>query len=445
MRIRSKSRFWYTSLGVAFVLAAAGTVLATGHAQASPRSSQPPVPTVQRHVNYLGHRFTVPAGWRLVDLVANPTACVRFDVHAVYLGSPSADQQCATQGNAAVQGAVLIQPSSAAKTASATENAVQQRITGTLPGIAITASYGTDRKNVLSLLSADGLPAPTVTSGTASTAAVEARISANVTPISGPVTPAVVATMTHDYTGLGFDACTAPSAAQMTSWGGSPFSAIGVYIGGAGRACTQPELTASWVSAEASAGWHLIPLYVGPQIVPSTITNATAQGTSSAQDAATQASALGIGTGAVLYYDMEGGNYTAAQTSTAQAFIGAWTTELHTLGYRSAVYGMETGAEGALVSGWGTMTEPDYIDVANWNGLANDDPGSDTANHWVDRRVHQFQGAANATYGGVTINIDQDYLGLGSLPCQPTPTGTGTQPQYQINCGVGPVPTQSAP
>jgi Domain of unknown function (DUF1906) len=272
-----------------------------------------------------------------------------------------------------------------------------------------------------------------------------AHIAANVTPIPGPVTPTIVATMTHSYTGLGFDACTAPSTDQMTAWGTSPFAAVGVYIGGAGRACTQPNLTASWVSAETSAGWHLIPLYVGPQTAFNTITNATAQGTSSAQDAATEASALGIGTGALLYYDMEGGNYTAAQTTTVQTFLSAWTTELHTLGYRAAVYGSETGAIGAAVSGWGTMTEPDDLDVTNWNGLANDDPGADPAGHWTGHRVHQYQGPANATYGGITINIDQDYLGLGR-PCSPTPSpspGAVIQPQYRVNCAIGPVPAPS--
>jgi hypothetical protein len=381
----------------------------------------------------------------LVDLAANPSACVRFDVHVVYLGGPSADQQCATQGNAAVTGALVIEPSSAARSASASDDPLEQRITATLPGVAITASYGSDRPSVVALLTAAGVPTPTATGDSGSASAVEARITANLKPIQGPVTPAVVATMTQYYTGLGFDACTAPSTAQMTAWGSSPFAGIGIYIGGAGRACTQPNLTTSWVSAEASAGWHLLPLYVGPQIAFGTITNATAQGTSSAQDAASQASSLGIGTGALLYYDMEGGDYTAAQTATVQAFLGAWTTELHTLGYHAAVYGTETGAVGAAVSGWGKMTEPDALDVANWNGQADSDPGADPASHWAAHRVHQFQGAANATYGGVVISIDQDYFGLGQ-PCQPAPSpGPGQQPEYRTNCaGLVPAPSPTA-
>ena len=67
------------------------------------------------------------------------------------------------------------------------------------------------------------------------------------------------------FTGLGFDACTAPSSKTMAAWGASPYRAVGVYIGGVNRACSQPNLTASWVSAQTVAGWHLIPTYVGLQ------------------------------------------------------------------------------------------------------------------------------------------------------------------------------------
>src|ERR1044071_99276 len=47
------------------------------------------------------------------------------------------------------------------------------------------------------------------------------------------------------YVGLGFDACTAPSRRSMLAWAGSPYRAIGVYIGGLNRGCSQPNLTAS--------------------------------------------------------------------------------------------------------------------------------------------------------------------------------------------------------
>ncbi|MGW4501137.1 glycoside hydrolase domain-containing protein, partial [Micromonospora sp. NPDC004336] len=67
------------------------------------------------------------------------------------------------------------------------------------------------------------------------------------------------------FTGLGFDTCTAPSNASMKAWLASPYRAVGIYIGGNGRACAQPNLTRDWVTTQAAAGWRFFPLYVGPQ------------------------------------------------------------------------------------------------------------------------------------------------------------------------------------
>ena len=44
-----------------------------------------------RTVSYHGVEFDVPAEWPVYDLAADPTTCVRFDQHAVYLGHPGAD------------------------------------------------------------------------------------------------------------------------------------------------------------------------------------------------------------------------------------------------------------------------------------------------------------------------------------------------------------------
>ena len=67
------------------------------------------------------------------------------------------------------------------------------------------------------------------------------------------------------FSGKAFDACTAPSSAAMAAWKASPYRAIGIYIGGNNRGCTQANLTADWVRTQVAAGWKLIPLYVGPQ------------------------------------------------------------------------------------------------------------------------------------------------------------------------------------
>ena len=109
------------------------------------------------------------------------------------------------------------------------------------------------------------------------------------------------------YTGQGFDACTAPSTAQMQAWRAqSPYRAVGIGIGGADRACAQPGLTASWVRQQQVAGWHFMPIYVGPQESFGEITAAGRQAVSAAEDAVSQAKMLGFGPGSPIYYDMVG-------------------------------------------------------------------------------------------------------------------------------------------
>src|SRR6201996_4390131 len=45
-------------------------------------------------VKYDGYSVTVPASWQVFHLDSDPGQCVRYDINAVYLGSPGADQNC---------------------------------------------------------------------------------------------------------------------------------------------------------------------------------------------------------------------------------------------------------------------------------------------------------------------------------------------------------------
>jgi len=45
-------------------------------------------------VVYQGYEFRVPADWPVYRLDEHPRTCVRYDVHAVYLGSPGQDMRC---------------------------------------------------------------------------------------------------------------------------------------------------------------------------------------------------------------------------------------------------------------------------------------------------------------------------------------------------------------
>ena len=50
--------------------------------------------TAMKTVVYHGYEFQVPAGWPVYRLDQHPTTCVRYDVHAVYLGTPGANMRC---------------------------------------------------------------------------------------------------------------------------------------------------------------------------------------------------------------------------------------------------------------------------------------------------------------------------------------------------------------
>ena len=209
----------------------------------------------------------------------------------------------------------------------------------------------------------------------------------------------------------------------MSAWGASPYRAVGVYVGGANEACAQPNLTSTWVAQESAAGWVLLPVYVGLQapkngcgcaaINPS---QASAEGTAAADDAVNQAEAVGISPGNPIYDDMENYSRGATNTPSVLAFLAAWTTELHARGYQSGVYSSAGSGVTDLVAQVGTgYVEPDQIWNAEWNGQASTSSGYIPAADWPNhQRLHQYQGGHNATYGGVTINIDSNYVDAGA-------------------------------
>jgi Domain of unknown function (DUF1906) len=313
-------------------------------------------------VDFHGRGVTVPAGWPVFRLAEHPRMCVRLDRRAVYLGSPGSAQRCP----AAAMGrrrAILVDPGAAAR-------ATRARATAS--------------------------------------SAAPARISA-----------------LSDFTGLGFDACTAPSRRSMSAWASSPYRAIGVYIGGINRGCTQPNLTASWVAEQTAAGWNLIPTYVGLQAPTSSCsscatlstTAATSQGFAAANDAVNQANIVGIGEGSPIYFDMESYTQTASASAATLTFLEGWTMRLHALGYESGVYSSAASGISDLVDQLDEdYLQPDHIWVANWNGRETADDPYVPDSAWSDhQRIRQYRGGHDETWGGVTINIDNNYVEGGTV------------------------------
>jgi hypothetical protein len=264
---------------------------------------------------------------------------------------------------------------------------------------------------------------------TAAPRALQASAPAADKVAAGPVT----------YVGKGFDACTAPSETTMNAWLASPYRAVGVYIGGLNRACDQPNLTATWVQDEIAAGWNLVPLYVGLQASCVLDTNAgeridhaqaAAQGTAAGNDAADQATALGMRSGSPVYFDMEAWDTGNSDCNTdVVTFIRAWTSALNARGFRSGMYG-SAGAGMAQVMAplYGTPQSPGYLDFAEWDGNADTTSAFIPASAWPNhQRIKQYDGDVTEAQGGVTINIDRDYSD-GLVVGNQTPTLTSVSP-----------------
>lgn len=351
MRIRSRPTLGAVATPVAVLLGAFALLAAwpgvVGTAGATTRS-----------VEFDGRQVQVPAGWPVHRLDQHPGMCVRLDRRAVYLGRPAANQRCPVAAAVGPQRAIVVEPRGAAAASRAT-----------LPRA----------------------PRPIATASAGSI-----------------------------FTGLGFDACTAPSTRTMAAWEDSPYRAIGVYIGGLNRGCSQPNLTASWVQTQTTNGWHLIPTYVGLQAPTSSCpdcaklssSQAIAQGNASAVDAVARASELGMGPGSPIYFDMESYTQTASATAATLAFLEAWTEKLHSLGYVSGVYSSSGSGIEDLANQVGTgYNLPDDIWIANWNGVASTSDPAVPSYAWTEhQRIKQYRGGHNETYGGVTINIDNNYV-----------------------------------
>lgn len=367
-------------------------------------------------VRFHGYRLSVPAGWPVYQLARRPRTCVRFDRHAIYLGTPSSVQSCpahavgrtealliSAAGRSSEERAVTADADAAAAAAGVSGSGGNvDRVTLGASGLVATATWSSDRRLVARILR----------HRIASTPAVRFRVRAGSAAVPKAHAAGAV------YTGPGFDACSTPSATAMSAWSASPFRAAGVYIGGLNSSCAQPNLTPGWVTGEVAAGWHLIPTYVGYQGAGAcggscaTINagQAAAEGTAAADDAVSRAQALEIPAGNPIYDDMEQYSRSTANTAAVLAFLSGWTTQLHAAGYQSGVYSSAASAITDLVNQQGTgYQEPDDIWIGDWNNVQTTTDPYVPAGEWSSNaRVHQYRGAHNDTYGGVTLNIDSD-------------------------------------
>ncbi len=242
-----------------------------------------------------------------------------------------------------------------------------------------------------------------------------------------------------NFTGYGFDACVAPSQKAMDEWNlKSPFSAIGIYISGNSRYCSdknQPNLSNAWVAKNAQNGWRFIPIHVGYQApcfknnpkskvqkkkMSTTVSTARSQGTADANEAIAALKKYGFGPGSASYLDIEWYARTKACDNIVFEFADAWTERLHAAGYKSGLYSSGSAAikavDDARSARRAGFTLPDHMWLAWTNKVANTvgGPYLSTAGWNNHQRIHQYENGVNVSYGGFTINIDKDYLDVGA-------------------------------
>lgn len=249
--------------------------------------------------------------------------------------------------------------------------------------------------------------------------------------------------------GLGFDACSAPSVAALRAWEGtSPYSTVNIYFGGANRACTQPNLTAAWVRDVSAMDWRLLPTYMGRQPYCMfgnkpyryTAANAASFGVSDGRDAIAKAKSLGLLRGSALYADVEHYDRTDSSCVTAvRRYVSAWTKTVHSDGYLSGVYTHQDSGIRDLSASYNSTTyaRPDAVWMARWDGntALRDWPTAPNTQWSFHQRAKQYRGDHNETWGGVTINIDSDSLNAPVATVARTFNVTGTT---TLNARTGP-------
>jgi hypothetical protein len=371
-------------------------------------------------VHYRGVSVRVPRSWPVINLARNRQACVRFNRHALYLGTPGLEERCPAHAVGRTE-ALLLSPLSAGPGApSVTSGALH--IEGDAAsfslrsaGVEVTATWSRAPQMVFQALGRKSLPGEKL-GATNAPESTPPGTSANASEeLAQSFTRASV------YTGLGFDTCTAPSTRQMSAWSSSPYHAVGIYLGGVNAACAQPNLTKRWINHEIAAGWHPIPIWVGLQApnnecgcrgMSTTAARARSQGERAASSAVAQAKRLGISSGNPIYNDMEGYPTGSPNTRAVMAFLAGWTSRLHNDGYLSGVYSSASSGIRDLVRRYGTRyREPNDIWIADWNGRKTTQdpfvPRSDWSHH---QRLHQYAGDRTERHGGVTLGVDDDFL-----------------------------------
>ncbi len=440
-------------LALATATVSAPAAVADDGGTASDATSSTLASSETRTVTFRGVGVEVPADWPVRRMAGRP-GCVRFDRTAVYLGDPS-KVTCPADLVGRTQAVHL--------TSRSTQGVARpdRVVTSTDSPVSVVVSAGDEpalARDIASTVTYQGATAEVV----APDSVADART------LAGATAAATSGRSLSDttFTGQGFDACTARSLSELATWfTSSPYRAVNMYIGGASRGCSQPNLNASWVTGAVQQGWVLIPTYVGLQAscmtkYPNRIDPAQAavQGAAAADDAVAQMNALGLGIGNPIWFDMEAFSYSDTTCRTGvQTFLDAWSAQLRYRGYVPGVYGSAGSTIRSIVDKIGEpgYDLPDQLWIARWctepyqsSCYSGTDDPEVPAGAWADhQRIRQYRGGHQETWGGVTINVDSNTvdaaLSPSTLAADGSFVGVTGQPEVYRMAGGAPIFTSS--
>ncbi|GLZ11021.1 hypothetical protein Acsp04_12560 [Actinomadura sp. NBRC 104425] len=421
-----------------------------------------------RVVEYRGVRVPVPAGWEVHWLDRDPTRCVRFDRHAVYLGRPGPQPDCParavgrtealhvapvdTAPDARQRRTGAVRPDRLARFTVPRDSAHEALLRLPEAGVRIHATYGDDPEGLERILRGTLLTpfwtrayrphVPGTAADDPPPGGFVPSLLEEVLPWLQPSGPEPTVPRSDEprprkprahkprghkprprkprkrwVRAKGFDTCTAPSLAAMAAWRRS-YKVANMYIGGAARACAQPNLNRAWVRRVRKMGYRLIPTYVGLQ-APCTRfrqrfapEDAAEEGRSAARDAVRRARALGIPRRNPVYFDME--VYDHRRTWCSQAvltFLHHWTKTMRKLGYVPGFYSSAGSGVRDVGSARG-MAKPKVVWFAHWDGKTDPYDCPYMSGRWwpPHNRIKQYRGGHRETHGGVTINVDNNMV-----------------------------------
>lgn len=296
---------------------------ASGTAEGGQRAAVAAAATPTKLVVYRGLELSVPATWPVYRLDLHPATCVRYDIHAVYLGTPGTDQQCPAHLVGRTQTVSIIPaavgPGGRISYQRAQPGMIGGAQVGTLPSVHAALVQDTTQHVFRVTVSATAAPATVVATYGASAVTAEQvmatlrTVAASPRPAGEPSaaaasSPSAPASKVAGAAGAaaargrpkpqptttlwrgvppgwpvqiiarpplpppppivrprnGFDTCTAPLLKIMKAWRRG-FSVVGIYIGGVNMACSYGNLSAGWIRLASKMGWRMLPTYVGAQ------------------------------------------------------------------------------------------------------------------------------------------------------------------------------------